>query len=428
MERRFLTSGAVLTAAYLFRLAVGLRHYWDEDARQVYLLGLKYATTDAWPYYGPDVVYSQSQIPGALQGLLVGVPLRLLPLPSAPFLLLNLISLAALVLLGWYIRRRIPTLPAWFVWGVVLTAPWMLFFSTSTVNPDYLLLGAVLAAVGLYEASPRISGNLLPAWLAWMMVGFGVGWIMQLHLSWVVLLPLIGYGLVTCWQLAPRRAVSGLAWLLAGFLLPASLLLPTLVHGGPIVPAGNVALSSMNPAELLVTIVARFLSFASYELPYFMGSGRLEFLARHLWATPGLVLLLVVGHLQPVVLLLAGFRPRTHEEWPAVRSLTVLLVVTLFLAFLFSIKGPSSHTFYLAAPFAMLYSMYCWEPWLARTRWRRLAAAAVISGIITGVVFMFEYHPDRSFATDREAVRRALTESNYRLLGTRRAEEWGCCY
>ena len=72
-----------LSAAFVYRLLLGLRGAWGEDPRQIYLIGLKFFTTGSWPYFGPDVVYTTSQIPGALQGVLVGVPLFLVPIPES---------------------------------------------------------------------------------------------------------------------------------------------------------------------------------------------------------------------------------------------------------------------------------------------------------------------------------------------------------
>lgn len=414
-----------------YRLAFGLRYFWDEDARQIYLLGLKYATTGAWPAYGPDVVYTQSQIPGALQGLLIGVPLRLAPVPEAPFVLLNVLSLAALLFLGWYIRRRLPELPAWFVYGTLLTLPWTAYVGVRTVNPDYVLTGAVLAAVGLYEAAPSLRRGILPDSLAWGLAGFGVTWVMQLHLSWVVLLPLVGFAVIDAARRSPGRLPLRLGSLALGALVPMALLLPTLLTNGLGGVGSNATWAGTNPVTLLLTITARFLSFASYELPYFMGghtADRIAFVTRHWWAAPALLLLLLVGHLQPIVLLAEGFRKHDRSEWAAVRGITLLLLATLVAAFLVSVKGPSSHTFSVAAPLAILYAMYCWPRYLARRPWRRLAATVIVAGGLVSLAFFFEYHPDRSFAADRDRAAGALQAGDYRVLGERRSTAWGCCY
>ena len=101
MRGRRLIVGSLLLLAFLFRLFVGLcSEFQDSDTKQIYLLGLKFYTTHAWPYFGPDVIWGEVQIPGALQALLVGSPFFVLHLPEAPYILLNLLSFAALCLLA----------------------------------------------------------------------------------------------------------------------------------------------------------------------------------------------------------------------------------------------------------------------------------------------------------------------------------------
>ena len=97
----------ILAACFLFRLFFGLsREFFFEDQTQIFLLGFRYYATAAWPFFGPDVVWTRSEIPGALQALLIGLPLRLLPIPEAPFVLLNLLSFAAICALALGMRVR----------------------------------------------------------------------------------------------------------------------------------------------------------------------------------------------------------------------------------------------------------------------------------------------------------------------------------
>src|SRR4030095_12681566 len=104
----------ILGACFAFRLLFGLSsEFFFEDETQIFLLGLRYHATDRWPLFGPDVVWTKSEIPGALQALLVGVPLKIAPVPEAPFVLLNLLSFAALAALAWYACRHLPRVPRW---------------------------------------------------------------------------------------------------------------------------------------------------------------------------------------------------------------------------------------------------------------------------------------------------------------------------
>src|SRR5512136_1940204 len=75
----------VLLASFLFRLGYGLTaDFWTEDERQVFLIGLRSYARGEWPFFGADVVWTHSQVPGALLGLLVGFPFRIWAIPEAP--------------------------------------------------------------------------------------------------------------------------------------------------------------------------------------------------------------------------------------------------------------------------------------------------------------------------------------------------------
>lgn len=108
--RRNLISILALVLIFFFRLAFGLCSDFRADVgdeRQIYLIGLKYYTTGQWPYFGPDVT-NTIQIPGALQGLVVGLPFFVLPIPEAPYILLNILSFLSLCFFAWYCTKRLP--------------------------------------------------------------------------------------------------------------------------------------------------------------------------------------------------------------------------------------------------------------------------------------------------------------------------------
>src|SRR5205809_6769298 len=98
----------LLALLAVFRLAFGLsRELFFEDETQIFLMGLRYYATGAWPYFGADVVWTKSEIPGALQALLVGVPFKIVPVPEAPYVLVNVLSMAALAAFAWYVKARL---------------------------------------------------------------------------------------------------------------------------------------------------------------------------------------------------------------------------------------------------------------------------------------------------------------------------------
>ena len=108
-RRSLIAWAAALALILAFRLLYGLSsELFFEDETQIFLMGLRYYATGAWPYFGADVVWTESEIPGALQALLVGLPFHILPVPEAPYVLVNLLSMAALAAFAWYITVRLP--------------------------------------------------------------------------------------------------------------------------------------------------------------------------------------------------------------------------------------------------------------------------------------------------------------------------------
>lgn len=427
-KRRRRLFAALLVAAFLFRLGFGLcGQFQDSDTKQIYLLGLKFYATGAWPFYGPDVVWGEIQIPGALQALLVGLPFYLLPLAEAPYLLLNLISFASLSLFAWYCCRRLPGLPRWFVWGWLLTSPWTLNLSTVIYNPSYVLAGGILFFVGALELYPFTRRGFVSARLANALAGFGLFWVMQLHMSWVVLVPYALAALAFQFKEGVRRGAGALVWFAAGAAPLAALLVPTYLKYGPAAGSGGTAGAvKFNPenATALWGIVNRTLSFASFEVARFVGGhtrDRVEFLREEMWLAPFALLLFAVGIAQVAALLGSWFlRRHTQTDWRAIKYLALCNVALLYLSFLFSLKPPQSNHLYVTLPLPVLYAFYCWERLLARPRWRRLAAAVLVCGGVFHAGLALHNLARVSLYVDRGAAQRAVDARDYRILGERR--------
>jgi hypothetical protein len=419
---------ALLVAAFLFRLGYGLcSQFQDSDTKQIYLLGLKFYTTGAWPYFGPDVVWGEIQIPGALQALLVGLPFHLLPFAEAPYILLNLISFASLCLFAWYCRRRLPALPGWFVWSWLLTSPWTLNLSTVVYNPSYLLAGGILFFVGALELYPCTRGRLLDARLANAMMGFALFWVMQLHMSWVVLVPYALAALMFQFRESMRRGAAALAWFALGATPTAALLLPTFLKYGLAAGSGGTA-GALHPSAENATaiwgILTRTLSFASFEVARFLGGHtreRLALLSDAPWLAPFALFLFAVGVAQ-VAALIASWFLRRHErpEWRAVKYLALANVLLLYASFLLSIKPPQSNHLYVTLPVPVLYAFYCWERLLARRRFRAFAKVVVACGIIFHAGLAAHNFSRISIYVDRRAAQSAIDSKDYRILGERR--------
>lgn len=422
---------SLLLLAFLFRLCFGLcSQFLDPDTKQIYLLGLKFYTTRAWPYFGPDVTQT-IQIPGALQAFVVGLPFYVLPIPEAPYLLLNILSFVSLCFFAWYCCRRLPELPRWFVWSWLLTAPWTLNLSTHIFNPSYVLPGAILFFVGAIETYPFLRHGLVRPAPANFMMGLALCWIMQLHLSWVVLVPYVALSFYFQFREMGRRVLSSFAWFLAGAVVTGSLLLPTFIkYGFAAGMGGTNATVEFNSENLwrhlnvVEGVLGRFLSFASFELPRFIGANtaaRLAFLKENRWLIPFVAFLTLVGILQCVALLVLWFRKaHAQQDWRAIKYFTLGTVVLLYLSFLFSLKAPVSHTFYVMLPVAMLYSFYCWSEFLRSRAVRKFAAVFIACGLIFDVGLAVSNFRQVSIYRERSKVVDAIKANDYRVLGERR--------
>src|SRR5262249_26509158 len=131
-------------------------------------------------------------------------------------------------------------LPPWLVFGWTLTVPWTLHYSTHVVNPSYVLPGSIVFFLGFLETFPATSGGVLRLPLAAALMGFGLCWVMQFHLSWVLLVPFAGLALLARARQGTRVFLVSVAGAVAGALVSGSLILPTLLRFGAAAGTGGV--------------------------------------------------------------------------------------------------------------------------------------------------------------------------------------------
>jgi hypothetical protein len=423
----------VLSALFAFRLWFGLsREFFFEDETQIFLMGLRYYATGAWPFFGPDVVWTKSEIPGALQPLLVGIPLRLAPYPEAPYALLGLLSFVALVAFARYVGEHRPSAPRWLIWGWLLTIPWTIQFSGHLINTSYILPGTIVFFLGFFESVPALSLRRIPAAIAHALMGAALVWLMQIHMSWPLLLPFVALA----WISRRRDGLAALAMnaaaFCAGALLPALLLLPTLVTYGTNAGSGgvlrNIHVHWENP-WIIVTTLARFLSFASLEINRFIatdGPKRLEFFQRHLWLAPLAVVVGAIGIIQPLWMLVDLARsprrwpePTTLTRWQTLRALVGGSVLLVYASYWFVMEPPQAHAFYVLAPVAFLFAAYWWTL-IDSPRARRMAAVALTLSVIFHAGLAWTQTPELSLYRNRGVVAAAVRLKEPEMFAHRR--------
>ena len=455
----------VLLLAFLFRLGFGLAlPFWPEDQLQAYLVGLKCYTTDTWPFFGPDLGGSETnhynQIPGALEGLVVALPLKVLPIPEAPFIFLNLITLFAIALFAWYCSKRLPRLSLPFIFTLLVVLPWTLHENAGMITRSWCLFSSLLFFVGFFESLPGFSLKILSPQQSNALMGFALLWHAQFHMSWVYLAAFFGLSLILQGKQKISSVFTAVLYFFLGSLPMAALILPTFIqyHG---FPHGNnsgsyATLFCWENFKQFFTILARWLSLPSFEMPFFLDTpgvpgfdnwgtasgphwdgwswfpsfqpghsthARIEFLmGSPFMFYPG-IFLWIAGLLMAIALLILGFKNH-HElkEWNQVRSLALFTFAIVWVSFWFTYKWPLSHIYYDAIfPMVFLYSLYCWNVLAPSKGWRIFAVVLLAAAIVFQTAYAWRIHPIYSIYKDRDKLVRAIQEKNYHIVGERRA-------
>lgn len=408
----------------------------ENDALQTYLIGLKFYTTGDWPFFGPDQYLMDrdffSQIPGALEGIVIGLPFQILPIPEAPFLVLNLLSLSALALLAWALSKRLPELSFAFIFAWLALLPWTLNRSTHVFNVSYLLFGSALFFVGFLEALPELSKKKISPRLAFALMGFGLFWDMQFHNSWVLLPPfLLGAFL-------QRRRKNLKGWgseingVLTGAVLPLALLAPTLAGYGLLRETAGLTAVSMGfnweNFKFLPTILARYLSFPCFEMPRFIGSGtaeRTQFFKDAFWLIPPGIFLTLLGWVQPVVLLVWGwFKDRRHREGRLVQGLVMTGLLWTWFCFWFTSNGPAAHMYYVLFPLTAVGFFYACARLAPKLFWRRFGLVCLLASLWFQTGYLVKSMKGPSLFSDRARIVRAIDQRDHRFLAERRARSF----
>ncbi len=434
MKAKILLAGLIILL-FILRLIYGLSsEFWFEDELQIYLIGLKSFATNTWPYFGPDVVYTNTQIPGALQGLLVSFPFYILPIPEAPGVFLNLLSFSSLLAFSIYISKRITTIPLWLIVSWVMTLTWSMNYGTRVVNPSYVLVFSIPFFISLFELLPIYKTNILSRNLAYFILGITPALILQLHLSYILLLPLIA--LVFYFELKSNRKlknkISYACLFFLGLLLGILTLLPTYLFIDSWKSTSSNIVFNIANFKNIITVLFRYLSFASFDIPYILGgsnSQRLEIIKSNLLVVPFALHLLLFGFLLVVAFIFVFFKKESSEEWRKIKFLTLFVYILTFISFFFSIKGPSSHTFFIVFPVVVFYSFYCHE-WLLKKYkyWKRLMVFALFSSLFFYTVLGQYNYNNKSLYKNREIVEKAIKDKDYKVLGERRSDSWGYGY
>ena len=432
MTTRHFVFIVVVFLAYLSFSITSEFWYPDEDVLQIYLIGLKFYTTGQFPYFGPDLVYTHAQIPGALQAFLVSAPWFVIRIPEAPHVLLNLLLVSSMVLLGYYLQRRLPEFPKTYLWLWLFLSSWPILYCTRIINPSYVVPGAIVFWIGLYESLPGLTKNIMrPKW-SFFMMGSSLFWIVQLHASWVLLVPFIAYAFLKLLLGGNmRNTAQAFLFFFLGSLVSASTLIPTLLKFGLSNESGisPVSVVQMNVEHLsrVFEYLSKYVAYASFDITRFIGKDtalRLAFLREFWWAAPFAVIVTIFGVLQGIFLVVHSFnRKNDGFQWNNVRLLTLGTFIMMWASSLFSMATPGGHATVLLYPAISIYAAYVFSHYL-RKEWVRVLSMIVFSScVILYFAIATSNYEKVSLYKNRGAIQKALESSNYREVGNRRYEK-----
>ena len=253
----------------LFRIFLGIQiNFSHEDYTQVFLIGLENAFSGNWSYWGPDVVWSKTRLPGAMLGLLVGIPLRLTENPYAPIILSNLISGAGLILLSFYAKRRFPALSLYFLLALFLLSPFMLFNGVVLLNTSYLIFSGAILFIVVSDLFMYRNDLLWDVRYHFLALGFALLFTFQLHLSWVMFLPFVLVLFYLEWARNPKQWWRLLSFFILGSSIASLTLFPTLFTYGSVLLTGSEDNIHVNIQRLsrVIDLFVRYAGIATFDI------------------------------------------------------------------------------------------------------------------------------------------------------------------
>lgn len=425
----------IVLIGFFIRLIYGLSVNFAEvntkylqDYTQIYLLGLKFYTTNFWPYFGPDITYTFSQIPGGLQSILVGFPFYFLSVPEAPFYFINLLSISALCFMAWYVSKRFLDIPTWFIYAWLLTAPWTMNFSTTIINPSFLLAPSILFFISVLEVLPIYEHKIIKSNIAFFLTGISLAWIFQLHMSWVLLPFFLIYSFYFEWKLKNKNQVlKSLLFFLIGFLLLFVTVIPTYIKYG--ISAGNAGESvSFNLENLKnIDIFTRFFALSSFDVRQFINgdwNDEVNFISNNSYAIPFLIFGYLMGLLQIIWCIINIFKRSEDVLFKRLRTFVLLAISLTYLSYLFAVREVATYTFYILLPISFFYSFYITASLFRTLIWRRIAILFIFSNLIFHFSLATTYYKDQSLFTKRELINKAIKQNDSRVFAYRRIPTW----
>lgn len=205
------------------------------DVSHIYLIGLDSYLTGEYPYFGGDVVYTKTMLPGGLQGLLIAFPLYICSHPFSPYFLVFLISTCAFIYLSYYCTLLYKNLSLYFIYAFIAFLPFGINTGMNVINPAYLISLCVPFFLSILEILNIYPIKKIHPIARFFWIGFTLGCGIQLNTSVIFLVFSTGIFLIIVFIKKYYTIKQWLQYgvvLLVSFLIGVVSLIPTLYHYG----------------------------------------------------------------------------------------------------------------------------------------------------------------------------------------------------
>ena len=399
----------------VFRIFLGIQiNFIHLDYEQIYLMGLENAFSGNWSFWGPDVVWSKTRLPGAMQGLLAGIPLRLTNHPYSPIVLSNLISAAGLILLSFYAKRKFPGLSLYFLLSLFLLFPFGLFNGVVLLNTSYLIFsGAILflAVFDLFVYRDKLYWN---SSLHFFMIGFSLLFTYQLHLGWVLIIPFVLVLLYLEWKRTPRKWWKPVSFLALGSIISGLTLLPTLFTYGNVIMTnveGNLTFKIERTFEVF-DLFARYLGMATFDIIHtrsfsVLASDKSIINLILIWAVKLFTILQFIG-----ICISLFFIERSIEYRKTILLFFLTLIMALFL-YIISNKHLEARTYILLYPIPIWLTLFSYS-YLIRYRYVKsiLNSSLILVFVASLGIGISNFNDKHSFKSVENKIQRAIEKED----------------
>lgn len=424
IKQQHIINSIIILSLLILRIFIGVQiNFAHEDYNQIYLIGLEDAFSGNWSYWGPDVVWSETRLPGALQGLLAGVPFHIYKHAYSPIVFSNIISAIGLVLLAFYANKKFPKIPLPYLLALFLLLPFSLQNGVVLLNTAYLIFSGSILFISMLELYLYRDETILKrASLYFLFIGFAMMFTYQLHLTWVMILPYLFVLLYFEWKRKEYKWQPILFFIL-GAMIASITLLPTLLKYPDIIFFGLSGNLNFRPDQLAKTfsLYYRFISFSTFDISpnfaYYKVTRQLNVLNSILIYT-----VKALGFIQMLIITGTSIYIRKKEKFNKILILFGLTFIMALILSMMSNKHLGSRTYILLYPLPIWISLYVIDFLKSRFKYTLHILISTLTVLcLTWIALGFSnLNGQYSFHAKQDKIQNALNNEDPYEFGKRR--------